>query len=116
MKSGYVLVNRHSYSNAVLVAATIQDFGFGKILSEETADLASTYGALEKFTLPNTGPEVSIPKARILRPNGNAAARVVIPDVAIATPLVTGEQDIVLQQALAITASGPKPMRKSIRE
>jgi C-terminal processing protease CtpA/Prc len=104
----YVLVNRHSYSNAVLVAAMVQDFGFGKVLGEETADLASTYGALEKFTLPNMGLEVSFPKARILRPNGNTAARGVIPDIAIATPLVTGEQDLVLQQALAITTSSPK--------
>lgn len=102
----HVLINRHSYSNAVLVAATVQDFGFGKVLGEETADLASTYGALEKFTLPNTGLEVSFPKARILRPSGDAAARGVIPDIAIATPLVASEQDVVLQQALAIAASG----------
>jgi C-terminal processing protease CtpA/Prc len=99
----YVLVNRHSYSNAVLVAAIVQDFGFGKILGEETADLASTYGALEKFTLPNTGLEVSFPKARILRPNGNPAARGVVPDIAIATPLVGEQQDVVLQQALVVS-------------
>lgn len=102
----YVLINRHSYSNAVLVAAIVQDFGFGKILGEETADLASTYGALEKFTLPNSGLEVSFPKARILRPNGDPAARGVIPDVPIATPLATGGQDVVLQRALAVVASG----------
>jgi C-terminal processing protease CtpA/Prc len=109
----YVLINRHSYSNAVLVAATVQDFGFGKILGEETADLASTYGALEKFTLPNTGLEVSFPKARILRPSSNAAARGVIPDIAITTPLVTGKQDVVLQQALAITAPGKPEGQKT---
>lgn len=102
----YVLINRHSYSNTVLVAAIVQDFGFGKVLGEETADLASTYGALEKFTLPNTGLEVSFPKARILRPSGSAAARGVVPDIAVPTPLVTGKQDVVLQQALAIAASG----------
>lgn len=98
----YVLINRHSYSNAVMVAATVQDFHFGKILGEETADLASTYGALEKFTLPNSGLEVSFPKARILRPNGSVAARGVIPDIAIATPLVKDKQDTVLRQALSI--------------
>ena len=101
----YLLVNRHSYSNTVLVAATVQDFHFGKVLGEETADLASTYGALEKFTLANTGLEVSFPKARILRPNGNAAARGVIPDITIATPVVTGAQDEVLQRAVAIVGS-----------
>lgn len=110
----YLLVNRHSYSNTVLVAAIAQDYGFGKVLGEETADLASTYGALEKFTLPRTGIEVSFPKARILRSNGDARARGVIPDIAIVTPLVDNGTDMVLQQAIQIvdderrTRSTPK--------
>ena len=109
----YLLVNRHSYSNTVLVAAIAQDYGFGKILGEETADLASTYGALEKFTLPRTGIEVSFPKARILRPSGDPQARGVVPDVAIPTPLVPSERDTVLEQALKAigTAYQPKPSR-----
>lgn len=98
----YLLINRHSYSNTVLVAAIAQDYGFGKVLGEETADLASTYGALEKFTLPRTGIEVSFPKARILRSNGDARARGVIPDIAIATPLVYDGTDMVLRQAIKI--------------
>jgi len=52
-----------------------QDFGFGTVLAEETADLASTYRALEKFTLPGTGIEVGFPKARILRPSGDPSPR-----------------------------------------
>jgi C-terminal processing protease CtpA/Prc len=104
----YLLVNRHSYSNTVLVAAMVQDFGFGTVLGEETADLASTYGALEKFTLPHTGLEVSFPKARILRPSGDASSRGVIPDVAIATPLTGTIEDTVLQQALTIVAHPPE--------
>ena len=104
----YLLVNRHSYSNTVLVAAIAQDYHFGKILGEETADLASTYGALEKFTLPLTGIEVSYPKARILRPSGDPQARGVVPDIAIATPLTAGSTDTVLEQALALVrAAGP---------
>lgn len=98
----YLLINRHSYSNTVLVAAVAQDYGFGTVLGEETSDLASTYGALEKFTLPRTGIEVSFPKARILRPNGDAQARGVIPDIAIVTPLADNGQDRVLQQAIKI--------------
>lgn len=109
----YLLVNRHSYSNTVLVAATVQDFHFGKVLGEETADLASTYGALETFTLPNTGLEVCFPKARILRPNGNGTARGVIPDITITTPLVTGAQDVVLQRAVALIASDTHKARKA---
>lgn len=56
----HVLVNRHSYSNAVSVAAIVQDYGFGRVLGEETADLATTLGAMEHFTLPHTGLTVAI--------------------------------------------------------
>src|SRR5690606_33237662 len=79
----YVLIDRHTYSNAVLVAATVQDYGFATILGEESSDLASTYGAMETFTLPRTGIEVGFPKARILRPSGDPRPRGVIPDTAI---------------------------------
>lgn len=101
----YLLVNRHSYSNTVSVASIVQDYGFGTVLGEETADLASTYGAMEHFALPNTGIEVGYPKARILRPNGDARSRGVVPDsvitdIAIATPLAGDDEDTVLAQAL----------------
>ena len=98
----YLLVNRHSYSNTVLVAAIAQDYGFGKVLGEETADLASTYGAAEKFTLPLTGIEVTFPKARILRPNGNPQPRGVIPDIAIKTPVAAVDSDVVLEEAMRL--------------
>jgi hypothetical protein len=98
----FVLVNRHSYSNAVSVAAIVQDFGFGTVIGEETADLASTLGAMEQFTLPRTGIEVGYPKARILRPNGDARPRGVVPDIAIDTPIVAGAVDAVLQRAREI--------------
>jgi hypothetical protein len=101
-KPVYLLINRHSYSNTVLVAAIAQDYGFATVLGEETADLASTYGAAEKFKLPTTGLEVSFPKARILRPDGDGRARGVIPDVAIQTPLLAMGADEVLVAALRI--------------
>lgn len=101
----YVLVNRHSYSNAVLVAAIVQDYGFATVLGEETSDLASTYGAMEHFVLPGTGFRVGYPKARILRPNGDPAARGVVPDIAIETPM-SSEEDVVLEAALGIVRQG----------
>jgi len=102
----FVLINRHSYSNTVLVAAIVQDYRFGTVLGEETSDLASTYGAMEKFTLPNTGIEVGYPKARILRPSGDPAARGVRPDIEIPTPIATGTRDVVLERARAIVDAG----------
>lgn len=95
-----VLVNRHTYSNAVTVAATVQDYGFGTILGEETADLATTYGAMEDFSLSRTGVKVGFPKARIVRPSGSGIERGVVPDVRIRTPVVVGSEDAVLVRAL----------------
>jgi C-terminal processing protease CtpA/Prc len=98
----YLLVNRHSYSNTVMVAALAQDLGFATILGEETSDLATTYGAMEQLTLSRTGIVVGFPKALIVRPSGSRAARGVVPDVAIPTPLIEPADDPVLRRALEI--------------
>jgi hypothetical protein len=100
----FMLINRHSYSNTANVAALAQDYGFARILGEETADLATTYGAMEQFTLPRSGIVVGFPKAHIVRPNGSLVARGVVPDVAIETPLLQDRSDPVLQAALEIVA------------
>lgn len=100
----YLLVNRHSFSNTVNVAALVQDYGFGRVLGEETSDMATTYGAMEQFRLPITGISVGYPKAHIIRVNGDPVSRGVVPDVAIRTPIAPGDRDVVLDQALAIAA------------
>lgn len=96
----FLLVNRHSYSNTATVAALAQDEGFAVILGEETADLASTYGAMEHFRLSRTGFKVGYPKALILRPSGDRSPRGVVPDLPIPTPVVQSADDPVLQKAL----------------
>lgn len=98
----FLLIDRQSYSNTVAVAALVQDYKFGTILGEETSDMATTYGAMEKFKLAKTGITVCYPKARILRPNGNLQPRGVTPDVTIAIPAVENPSDEVLQRAVAI--------------
>jgi C-terminal processing protease CtpA/Prc len=105
----FVLVNRNSYSNAVAVAATVQDYRFGNILGEETSDLATTYGAMETFTLKRTGIPVGFPKAYIVRPSGSLAPRGVVPDLAIETPIVEGPDDPVLQRALEVAIRAKPP-------
>jgi hypothetical protein len=99
----FILIDRHSYSNTVTVAALAQDYAFATILGEETSDLATTYGAMEQFNLPNTGIAVGFPKAHIIRPNGSLEARGVIPDIALASPL-RSEKDPMLEAALAHVA------------
>ncbi|MEA1647954.1 S41 family peptidase [Nitrospirillum sp. BR 11164] len=101
----YALINRQTYSNAVAVAATLQDYGFGTILGEPTADMATAFGAMEQFTLPATGITVGFPKAHIVRPNGDNRARGVTPDIAIPFPIVETPDDTVLQQAARIAAA-----------
>jgi hypothetical protein len=98
----FVLIDRQSYSNAVAVAALVQDFRFGVIVGEATSDMATTYGAMEQFALDHTGLLVGYPKARIVRPNGDLRARGVTPDIATRVPLVQSPRDQVLQQAIAI--------------
>jgi C-terminal processing protease CtpA/Prc len=98
----FLLINRHSYSNTATVAALAQDYGFARVLGEETSDLASTYGAMEQFELPRTGIVVGFPKAHIIRVSGDEQARGVVPDIAIATPIVEPAHDPVLQQALQL--------------
>lgn len=96
----WVLVNRYSFSNAVTTAALIQDYGFGTVLGETTADMATTHGAMEHFTLPNTGLTVGYPKALIIRPNGDETVGPLVPDQRIAPPAVRGETDEMLEEAV----------------
>ena len=94
----HVLVNRYSYSNAVTTAALIQDYGFGHIYGEQTRDMATTYGAMEHFTLPNSGFKVGYPKAHIIRPNGEVKSHPVSPDTSFNLPAVRGAEDVALNQ------------------
>ena len=98
----FLLIDRHSYSNTVAVAALVQDYKFGTIIGEETADMATTFGAMERFKLPNTGIAVGFPKAHIVRPNGDLRSRGVIPDIAIPMPVIETPADEVLQRAMMI--------------
>jgi C-terminal processing protease CtpA/Prc len=104
----FLLIDRQSYSNAVAVAALVQDYKFGLILGEETSDMATTYGAMEKFKLPKTGLTIGYPKAHIVRPNGDLHSRGVVPDIAIAIPTVETPADEVLQRAVAIARDTSK--------
>lgn len=77
----YLLVDKYSYSNTVSVAAIVQDYKFGVVMGEPTADVATTYGATHELKLPNTGLNVSYPKALIVRPNGDLHSKGVTPEI-----------------------------------
>lgn len=98
----HVLVNRASFSNAASVAALIQDYGFGRVLGEETADVPTTYASVLTFNLPATGITVTYPKSRIVRPSGDEALVGVVPDHLISRPPIGESTDSVLEEALRL--------------
>lgn len=111
----FVLVNRRSFSNAVSVAAIVQDYRFGRIIGEPTVDLATTYGAMETFKLPNSGFAVGFPKAFIVRPNGDERLGGVTPDCRIETPIFEPTDDPVLRAALGMIGAKTLQRPKSFR-
>ncbi len=89
----YVLINRYSYSNATTTPAMIQDYGFGKIVGEPTADCPTLYAAIHDFKLPNTKLAIGYPKAFMVRPNGSTKVQGVMPDYVI--PKNISEEDAI---------------------
>ena len=97
----YVLVDRFSYSNAVVVAAMVQDYRFGVIVGEATADVPSTYAAAHSFNLPHTQLTVLYPKALMVRPSGETSTEGVRPDHEVADNVFTKDDEI-LAKALEL--------------
>lgn len=62
--------------------------------------MATTYGSMETFELPNTKISVGFPKAHIIRPSGDRRTDGVTPDWVIASPIVDGASDAVLDALL----------------
>ncbi|MGK6319080.1 S41 family peptidase [Sphingomonas sp. DT-204] len=101
----WVLINRHSYSNAASVAALVQDYRFGKVIGEETADVASNYASVQHFALPKTAITVTYPKSHFVRPSGRDEVAGVKPDYAIDRPSIAATEDVALNRALEIIGS-----------
>jgi len=94
-----VLVDRHSFSNATSVAALVQDYSFGTVLGEETADVASNYASVLYFDLPKTGITVTFPKSHFVRPNGRDDVSGVTPNVPLRRAPIGVADDVVLEEA-----------------
>lgn len=90
----YVLVNRQSHSQSAVTAAQIQDYKFGTIVGEETAESPTLYASQFKYLLPNTGIEVKVAKGYIIRVNGSKKPEGVIPDILIKDHLLDEEDEI----------------------
>ncbi len=90
----YVLVNRQSHSQATVTAAQIQDYNFGKIVGEETAEYPSLIASVFYFNLPKTGIKVQVSKGKMIRVNGSKKPEGVIPDIVIKDYLLDEEDEI----------------------
>lgn len=90
----YVLINRHSHSQAAVTAAQIQDYGWGIVVGEETGDYPTLYASQFQYSLPITGITVKISKGYIVRVNGSKKQQGVIPSIAIKDHLLDKTDEI----------------------
>ncbi|WP_084561125.1 S41 family peptidase [Algoriphagus halophilus] len=97
----YVLVNRQSYSQSTVTAAQIQDYGWGKIVGEETAEFPNLYASIYNYLLPKTGITVEVSKGKIERISGVDNGKGVIPDIMINDRLLD-DQDEILEGLMEI--------------
>ncbi len=95
----YVLINRYTYSQATITAAMIQDYSFGTLIGEKTADIPTTYGSVHQFELPNTKIAVTYPKAFMVRPSGDIEFKGTEPDI-IVKPNIFSDKDEILDYAI----------------
>lgn len=95
----YVLVNRHSFSQATVAAAQIQDYGLGVIVGEETAEHPNLLASIFAYSLPKTKIQVDASKGKIYRVNGIDDGKGVIPDIVIKDHLLD-EKDEILEGLL----------------
>lgn len=104
----WVLINRHSHSQAAVTAATIQDYLWGTIVGEESGDYPSLYASVFHYPLPKTQITVRIAKGHIIRPNGSEQERGVLPDILVRDHLLD-ESDEILGATLSHIVNSPRP-------
>ncbi len=76
----YFLIGRNTFSSAVMLSSTVKDYKIGYLIGEETGGLATNYGDIYRFKLPNTGLNTIVSHKYFVRPNGLDTGRGVIPD------------------------------------
>ena len=93
----FVLINRFSFSEAIVISAMIQDCGFGTLIGEQTSPV--NFGNARQFKLPATGMTVTFPAAHFVRVNGDASIEGTLPDLWVSGDPLT-EADEMLEYAL----------------
>ncbi len=83
----HLLIGVRTFSAGCTIAFIIKDYKLGTLIGEETGGLATGYGNVYSFNLPNTRIECRVSSKYFVRPSGEADGRGILPDYEI-------EQDI----------------------
>ncbi|HVP36349.1 MAG TPA: S41 family peptidase [Terriglobales bacterium] len=76
----YVLIGSNTFSSASMFASAVKDYQIGTLIGEETGGLATSYGDVYSFDLPDTRISVGVSHKRFVRPNGQDDGHGVLPD------------------------------------
>ncbi|MCY6369699.1 S41 family peptidase [Clostridium ganghwense] len=76
----YFLIGKNTFSSAVILSSMVKDYHIGYLIGEETGGLATHYGDIYNFNLPNTNLLVGVSHKHFARPNGLDTHRGVLPD------------------------------------
>lgn len=76
-----LLVGPGTYSQAIVLAATVQDFDIAPVAGPGTEGRANSTGQVQLFNLPNSGLEAAAPIYVFTRTSGDASSAPVMPDI-----------------------------------
>lgn len=96
----YILTGPLTFSAATDFAAMIKDLSVGKVVGQETGGLASCYGDVLSFTLPNSRLQLGVSFKYFVRCGDFDDGKGVIPDIVVEVDPFSQEIDQVVQAAL----------------
>lgn len=91
-----IMIGPNTYSQAVVFAATAQDFGFARLAGQPTEGPANQTGQVQSHTLPHSGLTVLSPIYIFTRASGTAGRAPLQPDIQL-----TGDNPAQLEALLA---------------
>ena len=114
------LVGAGTYSQAIVLAATVQDFGIAPVAGPGTQGRANSTGQVQLHRLTHTGLEVAAPIYVFIRPSGDTSSAPVIPDIPLEGPRETQIDALIAQKKFklaklsAVTAANLKQIRGAV--
>jgi hypothetical protein len=110
----YLLIGVNTFSSGADLAAQIADNGVGELVGEETGGLASTFGDIYEFSLPNSKIRVDVSQSQYIRPSGKDDAHGILPTYEV-KEAAGGQQDEILKFVKALIAKRDALQRKSLQ-